>query len=100
MMNTNMRTDVTVSSTYIKTTLLEVMDELSVAQAAELLDFALFLKSRQTQQRPVDKPTSQPVQRLESLWGDFWPEDESVDDFIATVRQWRREDLILHKDIE
>jgi len=23
---------------------------------------------------------------------DFWPEDESIDDFIATIRQWRDED--------
>jgi hypothetical protein len=23
---------------------------------------------------------------------DFWPEDESIDDFIATVRRWRDED--------
>ena len=22
---------------------------------------------------------------------DFWPEDESIDDFIATVRRWRDE---------
>jgi hypothetical protein len=29
--------------------------------------------------------------RFEDLLGDFWPEDESCDDFIATIRQWRRE---------
>ncbi len=23
---------------------------------------------------------------------DFWPEDESIDDFIATIRKWRDED--------
>jgi len=23
------------------------------------------------------------------LLGDFWPEDESVDDFLAAVREWR-----------
>jgi len=33
----------------------------------------------------------QPVQSLDDLWGDFWPEDESVDEFIETVRRWRRE---------
>ncbi len=32
-----------------------------------------------------------PVERLEDLLGDFWPEDESIDDFIAAVRRWRRE---------
>jgi len=29
--------------------------------------------------------------RFEDLLGDFWPEDETCDEFIATVRQWRRE---------
>jgi len=33
----------------------------------------------------------QPVEQLAEVWGDFWPEEESVDDFINTVRQWRRE---------
>ncbi len=33
-----------------------------------------------------------PMTSLDGLWGDFWPEDESVDDFIAAVRQWRREE--------
>lgn len=33
----------------------------------------------------------QPVQQLEDLWGDFWPEDESIDDFVATIRRWRHE---------
>lgn len=32
-----------------------------------------------------------PVARFEDLLGDFWPEDEDVDEFIAAVRQWRRE---------
>jgi hypothetical protein len=30
-----------------------------------------------------------PVRRLEDPIGDFWPEDESIDDFIAAVREWR-----------
>jgi hypothetical protein len=29
--------------------------------------------------------------RFEDLLGDFWPEDETCDEFIATVREWRRE---------
>jgi predicted HTH domain antitoxin len=32
-----------------------------------------------------------PVRRFEDLLGDFWPEDESADDFITAIRQWRRE---------
>ena len=33
----------------------------------------------------------QPVTRFEDLLGDFWPDDETADDFIAAVREWRRE---------
>lgn len=32
-----------------------------------------------------------PVHRFDDLFGDFWPEDETVDEFIAAVREWRRE---------
>jgi hypothetical protein len=31
------------------------------------------------------------VSDFDSLLGDFWPEEESADQFIATVREWRRE---------
>ena len=32
-----------------------------------------------------------PLSRFDDLIGDFWPEDDNVDEFIATVREWRRE---------
>ena len=32
----------------------------------------------------------QPIIDLDSLRADFWPEDESVDDFVRTVRERRR----------
>lgn len=32
-----------------------------------------------------------PVNDLDDLVADFWPEDESVDEFVATIREWRRE---------
>lgn len=32
-----------------------------------------------------------PVTNFDALLGDFWPEDETADDFISTVRRWRRE---------
>jgi len=30
-----------------------------------------------------------PVTNFGVLLGDFWPEDESADDFVAAVRSWR-----------
>jgi hypothetical protein len=32
-----------------------------------------------------------PVADFDELLGDFWPEDETPDEFAAAVRQWRRE---------
>ncbi len=85
------------SPTNVKNELVRVVDKLSLDRMAEVLEFALFLESRQAQQQSASP--AQPVQRLEDLWGDFWPEDESVDDFISAVRRWRREDVGLHKDL-
>jgi len=31
----------------------------------------------------------QPVVFPRDLLGDFWPEEESIDDFIAAMREWR-----------
>jgi len=76
---------------------MDVVGELSVDRMAEVLEFALFMKARQAQQ--CSGSLAEPAQRLEDLWGDFWPEEESVDDFISAVRRWRREDVTLHKDL-
>lgn len=36
----------------------------------------------------------QPINDIDELVADFWPEDESIDDFIATVQRWRDEEDI------
>ncbi len=84
-----------VSSANVKDELVRIVDELSLDRKAEVLEFALFMKARQAQHRSVG--LAEPVRRLEDLWGDFWPEDESVDDFISTVRRWRRKDVAFPK---
>jgi hypothetical protein len=33
-----------------------------------------------------------PVESLEDLRGDFWPKDETTEDFLACLHQWRREE--------
>jgi hypothetical protein len=30
-----------------------------------------------------------PINDVTVLHGDFWPEDESIEDFVATIREWR-----------
>jgi len=32
-----------------------------------------------------------PIENPEELLGDFWPEDEDIEDFLATIKRWRRE---------
>ena len=32
-----------------------------------------------------------PADDFDALLGDFWPEDEDADEFIATLREWRRD---------
>ncbi len=36
----------------------------------------------------------QPVEDLDALLGG-WPEDEPVEDFVAAVREWRRQDVTM-----
>jgi hypothetical protein len=31
-----------------------------------------------------------PIASIDDLRADFWPEDESIDEFLAAVREWRR----------
>lgn len=33
-----------------------------------------------------------PIQNMDELKGDFWPEEESVDEFLAWVRELRQSD--------
>jgi hypothetical protein len=35
----------------------------------------------------------EPVDDFDALLGDFWPEDEGADEFVATLREWRRDAL-------
>ena len=85
------------STVDVKTKLLEAITDLPKERMNQVLDFVLFLKSRPTPQETTSM--TQPLQRLEDLWGDFWPEDESVDEFLATVQHWRHEDPALHKEL-
>lgn len=42
--------------------------------------------------KPIGSPTVPVVRDLSSLRADFWPEDESADEFLAYVYQQRAED--------
>jgi hypothetical protein len=49
--------------------------------SAERLDLAALAAAQGVE--PIESPTD--------LAADFWPADESADEFIASVRTWRRE---------
>ncbi len=55
---------------------------------------------RQLPERPVPTNTPsiaeiaaqqgvKPIEDIDELLGDFWPEEESEDEFLATIRAWR-----------
>lgn len=39
----------------------------------------------------AEKQGVTPIDNPDDLRADFWPEGESIDEFVETVRQWRRE---------
>lgn len=41
----------------------------------------------------------EPIKSMDALKADFWPEEESVDDFIKTIRTWRDESLTLEREL-
>jgi len=82
--------------TELEERILEAVGDLPVNRRIQVLDFALFLQQREGQEEHA--PPRQPVQRLENLYGDFWPDDEPIDNFIDAVREWRQEDVDLHRN--
>lgn len=50
-----------------------------------------FLDRRTTVEELVSKQAVPACQSISTLKGEFWPEDEDLDEFISTVRQWRKE---------
>lgn len=53
-------------------------------------DTSEFYK-RHTVEMLVEEQGVKPIMDPNVLRGDFWPEDESIEDFIKTIRQWRDE---------
>lgn len=80
----------------------QLIDQLSEAEAGEIL---ALLRGRRSAAVPYDSLSAdtpdpgaimrpqqpQVVTNLEDWRADFWPEDESADDVIAAVREWRSE---------
>lgn len=68
--------------------LLKRQESVSVKAVREAVDFW----DGATVEELAEIQGVKPLDALSALQGDFWPEDESVDDFLTAIRQWRRED--------
>jgi transcriptional regulator with XRE-family HTH domain len=55
-------------------------------------DTSEFYK-RHTIETLVKEQGVKPITDPNVLLGDFWPEDESIEEFIATLREWRNAEL-------
>jgi hypothetical protein len=66
----------------------------SVAWASEEGSMAMAPESQAVTQARREKLAREqgvsPVEDPTTLLGDFWPEDETADEFIAAVQAWRR----------
>jgi len=40
----------------------------------------------------IAQQRKEPIRDPRSLLGDFWPEDEPIEEFLAALRQWRGHD--------
>ena len=89
-------------------TLIEEAQELSPSEQLELIHVISLTLSRNdeeklskedfwkpmTLEQIIQTQQVSPVMDIDELGGDFWPEDEPVDDFIDYIYQQRREDRL------
>jgi hypothetical protein len=70
---------------------IEVLD--AVPLGAPGADIAAgFFEATHDLESLAEQQGVEPVAGMGKLIADFWPEEESVDDFLAAVQSWRRED--------
>ncbi len=66
---------------------IEIVEKETTSTGGDLLGFEEAIDIHQLAARQGVAPFTD----LDALSGDFWPQDESADDFVAAVRQWRRD---------
>ena len=61
-------------------------------RALQVMSGSAFFNSPATSLEELSKQQGvKPVTNFADLLGDFWPEDESVEEFLATLKEWRSE---------
>ncbi len=66
-----------------------VLEALARAEETPAASGAAFFAAGPGQ--AVLRPNAAPIHDIDELRGDFWPEDEGPDEFVESVRAWRRE---------
>lgn len=69
---------------------IEILDRSEETETAE--DTHHYFGARPTLEDLAEQQGVPASTDFDSLLGDFWPEDENADEFIAAVRDWRREE--------
>lgn len=83
-----------------QSTLVHVIEQLSESHIQQVISFVNFLKTKEEMDEEkfyanldLDPMALQqqvkPIADLQELNGTFWPEAETVEDFVATLREWR-----------
>ena len=60
-------------------------------EPTEAEDQDLFFGLLPNLQKLAERQGVKPVTSLEDLAGDFWPENESDEELVTTIRAWRQE---------
>ena len=76
----------------IQTLRIEDVEILDQPEDMEAEEQGYYFDSPQTLEALAEQQGVSTPAVFDSLLGDFWPEDEGIDDFTTTVRTWRREE--------
>ena len=66
-------------------------DEMIRRMRSGLLPGSVFFAQKTDLEALLQQQGVKPITDVATLYGDFWPEDETADEFIATIRRWRNE---------
>jgi hypothetical protein len=68
-----------------------VLDRAGTDETADVEGQDPFFRPLPDLQKLAERQGGKPVESLEDLAGDFWPEAESDEEFTTAIRAWRRQ---------
>jgi hypothetical protein len=64
------------------------LSKIGESEECEIVPPRPFDKRKNPEDLAVDQEV-EPVEDFDALLGDFWPENESADEFVTALRRWR-----------